>query len=259
MAVNIIPIYIRSLYNTLDFSSFDSLLRYPTMIWLFYKVKFYTMLDILGLKVLFRLARKVDKLQIQGDIVECGVYNGGSAAVMAYAVKTSSIKRNVWLFDSFEGLPVPTKHDGKEAFKQYYKGFCTGTVQDVKEIFSKLNMLDKRLHIIKGWFKNTFPKTKIEKIALLHIDADWYESVAICLEKFYDSVEEGGFIVLDDYNCWEGCKKATDEFIEKHKLKVKLIRGNSTSCYFQKPFIIGGHHASFSNSVDHLLTLSVIK
>lgn len=231
---------IRALYHTLDFSSIDSILRYPVMLRLFYKVRFYTMVDIPRLKMLFRLVREIDKLKIQGDIVECGVYKGGSAAVMAYARRNNLDSKDVWLFDSFEGLPPPTKVDGEEAFRQYHKGFCLGTVREVKEIFNKLKMMNQDVHIVKGWFKQTLPAAKIAKISLLHIDADWYESVSLCLETFYNKVSEGGFIVLDDYGCWEGCRKATDEFIKKNKLKVILKKGNSTAYYFQKPFSVGG-------------------
>jgi O-methyltransferase len=185
--------------------------------------------------MLYRLVREIERKQIEGDIVECGVYKGGSAAVMAYAAKSSSIVRGIWLFDSFEGLPPPTKKDGERAFGQYYKGLCTGTVREVREIFGTLKIKDKRVHIVPGWFKDTFPIVKVKKIALLHIDADWYESVGLCLDKFYANVARGGFVVLDDYGCWEGCRRATDEFIRKNKLKIKLIRVTSVSYYFQKP------------------------
>ena len=80
-----------------------------------------------------------------------------------------------------------------------------------------------RVNIIPGWFHETFPAVTIPKIAVLHIDVDWYESVKLCLEKFYDNVQLGGYVVFDDYNDWQGCKLAADEFIQERNLKVELI------------------------------------
>jgi O-methyltransferase len=168
-----------------------------------------------------------------GDIVECGVYNGGSAAIMASLCEKSPVSRNVWLFDSFEGLPKPTDEDGDEA--PAYEGWCHGDLSKVKEVLRKLRIPESQVRIVKGWFQDTFPKVEIPKIAILHIDADWYESVKLCLEKFYDSVQPGGYIVLDDYGDWQGCRIATDEFLKKRVLDVKLIQVDYTGFYFQKP------------------------
>ena len=100
----------------------------------------------------------------------------------------------------------------------------------------RLRIPKSRVHIIKGWFEETFPTVKIEKISLLHIDADWYESVKLCLEWFYDNVQPGGFVVLDDYGTWPGCKRAVDEFIIENGLKIKLVKVDYTGRYFKKSF-----------------------
>ncbi len=145
----------------------------------------------------------------------------------------------MWLFDSFEGLPDPTDVDGEKA--QSYKRsenkdfLCHGDLSRVKNILKKLHIRDSNVHIVKGWFQDTFPSVEIKDIALLHIDADWYESVKLCFEKFYDHVQPGGFIVLDDYVHWEGCKKATDEFLKEHAPNAKLTKVGYAGCYIQKP------------------------
>jgi hypothetical protein len=92
-------------------------------------------------------------------------------------------------------------------------------------------------HLIKGWFNDTLSahKERIGKIALLHLDGDWYESVKVCLDELYDSVIQGGFIVIDDYGHWQGCRKATDEFIKQRNLKIDLSSTDYTGVYFQKP------------------------
>ena len=205
------------------------------ILWLLYKVREYTIVSHPRLKALYTLTKKLDFPHVAGDIVECGVYNGGSAAVMAYAAKRSPMKRNIWLFDSFEGMPVPTEKDGTKAFEMFHDRWNAGDVSKVKGIFRDLSIPDARVHIVKGWFHNTFPLVEIPRIALLHIDADWYQSVNACLEKFYDLVQPGGVIVLDDYGLWEGCQRATDEFIERRNLEVKLVPVDYASHYFSKP------------------------
>lgn len=198
-----------------------------------YKVRGYTAVFVPRLVSLYKLSEDVNRLSLPGDFVECGVYHGGSAAIMASFCEKTEPKRNIWLFDSFEGLPKPTEVDGHEA--PAYEGWCHGDLVKVKQIFRRLSIPESYVHIVKGWFQDTFPTVEIPKIAILHIDADWYESVKLCLEKFYDCVQPGGYIVLDDYGCWLGCKIATDEFIEARALDVKLIQVDYTGFYFQKP------------------------
>lgn len=223
-----------STVKTVQFSSPADFLESLKMISLFYKVEKYTMVHVTKRKVLYTLTKDIDKLNVPGDIVECGSYNGGSAALMAYVLRNSQAQRNIWLFDSFEGLPVPTEKDGQRVSQLYYKGWCKGNVSNVMEIFKKLSIPKDRIHITKGWFHDTFPAVHIPQIALLHLDADWYESIKLCLEKFYDCVQPGGFIVIDDYDIWEGCAKAVDEFIKNRNLSEGFIKKERTEWYFQK-------------------------
>jgi len=209
-----------------------SLLKSFRMMRLVYRVRGYTAVFVPRLVALYKLSEEINQRSVPGDIVECGVYNGGSAAIMASLCEKSPISRNVWLFDSFEGLPKPSDKDGEEA--PAYEGWCHGDLSKVKEVLRKLRIPESRVHIVKGWFQDTFPSAQIRDIAILHIDADWYESVKLCLEKFYDSVQPGGYIILDDYGDWEGCRIATDEFLKKRALDVKLIQVDYTGFYFQK-------------------------
>lgn len=231
-------LYYRSLFaafikNTNPFhphSIIDSL----RMIRLIFKVRGHTAVWIPRLVALYQLTNEIDRRQVPGDIVECGVYNGGSAALMASASRNSPKKRRIWLFDSFQGLPQPTEQDGEKA--QSCGWWCHGDLEMVVTIFHKLQIPDSRVNIIKGWFHDTFPSAEINSIALLHIDADWYDSVKLCLERFYDYVRPGGFIAIDDYGHWEGCRKAVDEFMEARKIDTSLTYVDYTGRYFRKPF-----------------------
>lgn len=226
---NLLWYYIRNVHLAQPSSFLDSL----RMIRLVYKVRGYTAVFVPRLVALYKMSEEINRSSVPGDIVECGVYNGGSAALMASFCKNSPLSRDIWLFDSFEGLPRPTDKDGDEA--PAYEGWCYGDLSKVRKIFQKLGIPESRVHIVKGWFQDTFPSVQIRDIALLHIDADWYESVKLCLEKFYDNVQPGGYIVLDDYGDWEGCRIATDEFLKRQALDAKLIQVDYTGYYFQKP------------------------
>jgi O-methyltransferase len=194
------------------------------------KVKPFTMVAKPRLVALYELTGDVLTKEIPGDIVECGVCNGGTAAVLAHVTKESDKK--VHLFDSFVGLPEPTEKDGEEA--DGWEGKCLGSVEKVEEVMRKLDLWGSRVKLYKGWFEETFPTADIPSISLLHIDADWYESVKLCLETFYDKVETGGFVVLDDYGHWEGCRKAFDEFKAERGIDVDLVQVDYTGHYFSK-------------------------
>jgi len=229
--------YLLAVKTILKLSPSGTIFEIFSVIWLFFQVRKYSAQNILKLKMLFYLVKTADFLGIAGDIVECGVYNGGSAAVMAFASRCQSGQKKLWLFDSFEGLPRPSEKDGKWATEYFKTGsLFKGDVSKVREILEKLNIQRSRIHIIEGWFEETFRLVEIPRIAILHIDADWYRSVSLSLNKFYGRVEPGGFVVIDDYGSLAGCKRATDEFVKRQKLKIKLIRVEPTSAYyFQKP------------------------
>lgn len=191
-----------------------------------------------SLSILYEVSKIIKKEKIKGDFVECGCCNGGAGAMATAFLKD----RNFWLFDSFEGLPKPAEidiknDDGMPAKVIWREGWDLGSVENVKKLyFNKLNFKPKSLFIIKGWFSDTVPKNKdkIEKIAVLHLDGDWYESTKVCLENLFDKVEKGGFIVIDDYGHWRGCKAAVDEFLEKRKLSPVINKVDYTRIYFRK-------------------------
>lgn len=196
---------------------------------------FYSMVPAARLRLLHDLSQAVDKDKIRGSIVECGVYNGGSAAVMKHAQKNND--RDIWLFDSFQGLPKPTEDDGDYERKHFYDGWCEGSPGNVRKIFTLLGLSQEKLHIVEGWFCDSFSARKysVGPIALINIDSDWYESVKICLETWYPHLSSGGYIVFDDYGKYPGCKKAVDEYLAKHGIEVKLETRDSVGRYFRKP------------------------
>lgn len=213
---------------------------------LFLKLYSYTMAGYKRLSNAYELAREAEKKQLQGAFVECGVWKGGAAGAMGYVAEKEGKNRQIWLFDSFEGLPEPTKEDGTIA-RSYAKGRdsgnlasigeCVGPLEDVKRLFlSVLDLNGENVHIEKGWFQETLPQArqKVGPIAILRLDADWYESTRVILENLYDNVVPGGYVIIDDYGHWEGCRKAVDEFMAKRNIQAKLKQIDYTGFYFIK-------------------------
>jgi hypothetical protein len=196
----------------------------------------YTMIGYRRLSKLYDKAAYLERKQINGSFVECGVHNGGSAGIISSVAKDNG-KRNVWLLDSWEGLPEPAESDVSYTGVVGKGGMCLGHEEKVEELlFKNLKLDDRKIYLVKGWFKETIPlcKSDIGSIALLHLDCDWYESVKFCLDELYDNVVKNGFIFIDDYGHWEGCRRAVDEFLEERNLMVGLTKIDYTGVYFQK-------------------------
>ena len=199
----------------------------------------FTMVKNINLIHLYNLVGEANRRQIPGDIVERGVWNGGSAAIMGAADMDDGLRRElrtVWLFDSFQGLPPPGKNDGDLEKQTYFTGWNTGNVRLVRKVFEKIEFPSDKLRIVPGWFNETLAREPIKDIAILHIDADWYESVKTVLEILYHRVATGGFVVLDDYGLWPGCRSAVlDYFLENHISQSIVREIGKQGAYFQKP------------------------
>jgi O-methyltransferase len=197
----------------------------------------YTLIGPERMRNLHRLAKRAEDEGLPGDVVECGVCNGGSAAILAHLATRSPLGRTVWLFDSFEGMPPTTAEDlpspyGRPATE--HVGKEVGSLERVREVLQLVGADLERVRIVKGWFQDTFPTVTVPRIAILNIDSDWYQSVKLCLETFFDAVVPGGFVSLDDYGYWPGCKQAVDEFMRARGLSCPLVRVDFTARWFQK-------------------------
>lgn len=208
----------------LDWSSPAGAVESIRRVRLFKRVGTHTLVSRAKLNALCTIAATLEHERIEGAIVECGVFKGGAAALMAHE---TGGRRDIFLFDSFEGLPPPGAKDGAVAQQTFHEGWCASTEQNVRDIFSRLGVLNDRVHLVKGWFADTFPTAAPGPIALLHIDADWYDSVKLALDTFFDRVVEGGFVVFDDYRRWEGCTRAVDEFLAARGLPPLVPTGDA--------------------------------
>jgi hypothetical protein len=207
---------------------------------LYIKCLKYTHASVPDLLHLYSFVELAKAENVEGDIVECGCWRGGSSAIMLYRERQIKNKSNIYIYDSFEGLPAPNDiaTDGLKAQKinTGELSWLKANKEDVISIMKKLNIYDDRVHIIKGWFNQTTIDSPVQKIAILHSDGDLYESTKTVLENFYHKVVHNGFIVNNDYgDTWIGAKKAMDEFIAKNCPNAKVVLIPGGGAYFRKP------------------------
>jgi O-methyltransferase len=197
----------------------------------FHSVFPYTQVEVERLYHLTKLSLEIDEARVPGDIVECGVLDGGSAALLAASTRSD---RKIHLFDAWKGLPATASQDGDASRK--WVGDIVGSHQRVKRIFNTLGVERSRIVFHPGWFQDTFPDAKIDSISLIHIDCDFYEPTLLSLETWYPKLSPGGFIQIDDYSSYLGCRIAVDEFIQSYPhLTLQTSGTNHVAYYIQKP------------------------
>lgn len=194
----------------------------------------YTMLSLPRLVNLYERVQDVNRAGLPGAIVECGSWKGGASALMAVAGGGFSPPRQSWVFDSFQGVPPPMDKDGAEEKTVYFEGLNKAQMDDVRAAFKRMGIPEDRLTLVPGWFKDTLAGSLVRDIAVLHVDADWYEPVTEVLEGLYDRVVPGGYVIVDDYGYWPGATQALDEFAAKRGISgIQTV--NNVAAYFQKP------------------------
>jgi O-methyltransferase len=221
----------------------------------------YTMVSRDALVALFQQVKWCERKELPGDFVECGVWKGGAIGLMALGnLSISDKRRHIHCFDVFDDICEPDPLvDGEWAVIQSSQlsgrdpTSFTGELVPIKGfyetrggpgfLFNVRILLEENigyprefLHYYEGWFQDTLPKyhDKIDKISILRLDGDWYASTKVCLEWLYDKVVPGGFVIVDDYGTYEGCRKAVDEFLISRKEDPFLHYINKDCRYWQK-------------------------
>jgi len=191
-----------------------------------------TMLGILQLDQMQACIRDVVQRGTPGDLLEAGVWRGGMtifmrAALQAYGDST----RRVWVADSFAGLPMPT--DGSDSFG-WRRGDMAVSLDEVRNNFARYGVLDDRVHFLKGFFSDTLPSAPIERLAVLRIDADLYDSTRDVLSALYPRVSRGGYVVIDDYSNLVDCRRAVDEYRDANGITESIVRIDTRAVYWQR-------------------------
>lgn len=170
--------------------------------------------------------RYISARRIPGDIVECGVWRGGSAMVVARTLANGGdTERTIHLFDTFAGMTTPgpqdSRYDGTTADSLLERDhdrtasgyWCVADEHDVRRNLSRCDYPTGQIRLIVGDVATTIPSQAPANIALLRLDTDWYESTRHELTHLYDRVARGGVVIIDDYGHWQGSRRAVDEFL----------------------------------------------
>ena len=205
------------------------------------KVRPYTMTSRERIFGLIEAVNYLAKNQIAGDIVECGVWRGGSMLAIAEALmEVSDTSHELYLYDTFEGMSEPTEHDKDFADKKAEELLLPNVNKDedliwayssldaVKQTMSLTNYPQNKIHFVKGKVEDTIPSTLPSNICLLRLDTDWYESTKHELLHLFPRLVKGGVLIIDDYGFWKGARKAVDEYFAENNIQILLNRLDDT-------------------------------
>jgi O-methyltransferase len=142
--------------------------------------------------------------------------------------------RKIWAADSYNGLPKPDKNYAADTENRLYlEKILVASVEKVKNNFKRFGLSDSNIIFLEGLFKETLPNAPIDKIALLRLDCDMYESTLTALNNLYQKVIGGGFIIIDDYNSFNECKLAVNDFRKEYEITEPLIKIDKEAVYWQ--------------------------
>jgi hypothetical protein len=204
-------------------------------------IRRYTMTSPERVSALIESIHFIVQNRIPGSIVECGVWRGGSMMAAALALRNAGEAcRELYLFDTFEGMPKPTKEDvdlkghaASNFFRKLQTGpdtsnYCRASMEEVRQAMSSTGYDEGRFRLVKGRVEETIPQHAPDSIALLRLDTDWYESTKHELEHLFPRLSKHGILIVDDYGHWQGARRAVDEYFADNKIPILLSRADYT-------------------------------
>jgi O-methyltransferase len=195
---------------------------------IFNKCSPYTMTSKERMYALFEAVKYIETNNVEGDIVECGVWKGGSSMVAALSLSKNS-NRKLYLYDTYEGMNEPSEADknviGEDAKNTWdNRDKCESSLDEVKGNLSLTNYDTDKINYIVGKVEDTIPSNLPHKISILRLDTDWYESTKHELIHLFPLLQPDGVLIIDDYGHWVGARKAVDEYISENNIKILLNR-----------------------------------
>jgi O-methyltransferase len=177
-----------------------------------------TMIGLRRLDNLQRCAETVIREAVPGDLAETGVWRGGASIFMRAVLAAHGVgDRTIWVADSFRGLPPPNPalYPADRGLDLHKYAELSVDIAEVKANFSRYGLLDERVRFLEGWFKDTLPRAPIERLAVLRLDGDLYESTMDALGALYPRLSVGGFVIVDDYDI-PACARAVEDYRRTH-------------------------------------------
>lgn len=170
---------------------------------------------------------------VEGDIVECGVFRGGACIYAAAILAANNWNRNIYVCDSFRGLPPPEKAQDKGSRWHKLNDFLAVSIEQVKDNFRRFHLDGDNIRFVEGFFEHSLKKISCDKIAVLRCDGDMYQSTMDILENLYHKVNIGGYIIIDDWDVPE-CRRAVEDYLRQRNLEVSLMPFGTNARYWKK-------------------------
>lgn len=197
-----------------------------------------TMIGMTRLTSLQQCVETVITEDVPGDLVECGVWRGGASILMRAVLSAyGDESRRVWLCDSFAGVPAPdaAKYKADKGDRLHLAApILAVSEQDVRANFQRYGLLDDQVRFVPGWFKDTLHDAPIERISILRLDGDLYESTIQALDGLYERLSPGGFCIVDDYHAIDGCRQAVTDYRAKHGISAEIVEIDGTGVLWRK-------------------------
>jgi len=175
---------------------------------------------------------------IPGDLVECGVWRGGACILMrAVLAAYGDHTRSVWLADSFQGVPRsdPANYKADKGIRAEFAAGILGVSEaEVRGNFQRYGLLDDQVRFLPGWFKDTLQDAPIDRISVLRLDGDLYESTIQALEALYPRLSPGGFCIVDDYLAVKACEQAVTDYRAQHGITAPIVDIDGTGVLWRK-------------------------
>jgi O-methyltransferase len=208
----------------------------------------FTMTSVERMYALWQSVGHVVRGGVAGDLVECGVWRGGSSMLAALTLaQAGDPDRTMWLYDTFEGMSEPDERDvavtGARMVDEWagHRGrsddpvFAFGALDEVRRNMLATGHRPERVRFVRGKVEDTIPGEAPDRIALLRLDTDWYASTRHELEHLYPRLAPGGVLIVDDYGHWAGARQAIDEFLDSLASPPLLTRIDYTGRIGVKP------------------------
>ena len=174
---------------------------------------------------------------VEGDFIETGVWRGGAAIFMKAVLKDVGVsRRTIWLADSFQGVPKPNEKEyaSDKGNRLHTLKILKVSKAEVENNFRLFDLLDEHIVFLDGWFSSTLPSAPINKLSLLRLDGDLYESTHLALRHLYPKLSVGGFVIIDDYNAFPNCKKAVSDFREENSITAPISEIDEEAVFWRK-------------------------
>jgi hypothetical protein len=199
----------------------------------------HTMIGLRRLDQLQRCVEDVIHSQVPGDLIETGVWRGGASIFMRAVLRVHGVTdRTVWVADSFEGLPAADlehyPQDTGEVAGLHGIPYLAVSLEQVRDNFRAYGLLDEQVRFLKGWFKDTLPTAPGERLAVLRMDGDMYQSTMQALEALYPKLSVGGYVIVDDYGAIEQCRQAVHDYRDAHGISDEITWVDWTGVHWKR-------------------------